>query len=93
MSGIGRRKTIKSVVILIPAAMYHIVRLSRQCGARLGTKVLTGLQANDTRMDWATFHETEKHMMTIDARCSQGAMKIRLYWRSRLILTQQSDQM
>lgn len=92
-SGIGRRKTIKSVVMLIPAAMYQIVRLSRQRGARLGMKALTGLQANDTRMDCATFHETEKHMMMIDARWIQVAMKIRLYWRSRLILTQQRDQM
>lgn len=83
----------KSVVMLIPAAMYQMVRLSRQCGARLGIKALTGLHANDTRIDCAIFQETEKQIMIIDTRCNQAAMKMRLYWRSKLILTQQSDQM
>lgn len=79
MSGIGRRKTMKSVVMLIPAAIYQIVKLSRQRGARLGMKTLTGLQAKETRMDWQMFHVTEKQMIISDTRCSQGAMKIRLY--------------
>lgn len=83
----------KSVVMLIPAAIYQIVKLSRHFGARLGMKTLTGLQAKETRMDCAIFHETEKQMMMSDTRCSQAAMNMRRYWRSRLILTQQRDQM
>lgn len=93
MSGIGSAKTIKSVVILMPAAMYQIRRLSRHLLAMLGYIWLSGTQPNETRMDWTIFHVQAKVMMQSDVRCSHTAGKMRRYWSKRLTLTRHNAQM
>lgn len=93
MSGIGRRNTTKSVVMLIPAAMYQTVKLSKQLCAIEGYRTLIGVQANATRKDWMIFQVTAKPMMQYAARCSHTARKMRWYWSRRLTLTKQSAQM
>lgn len=93
MSGIGSAKTMKSVVMLMPAAMYQIVRLSIHVLAMEGKSWLMGTQPNETRMDWTMFHVQAKAMMQNDVRCSHTAGKMRRYWSKRLTLTRQRAQM
>lgn len=92
-SGIGIRKTIKSVTILMAAAMYHIVRLSRHLSAKLGCRMVIGTQARVTRADCTMFQTRAKPMIQTDARCSHRATKMRRYCKSRLILTRHKAQM
>lgn len=92
IAGNGKIKTQKSVVMLNPAAMYHIVKLSKQRLARLGTKRDTGMQAKTAKTDWITFQMHAKKIRASDARRRITPLKTRRYCSSRAILTMQSDQ-
>ena len=88
----GRINTQKSVVMFSAAAMYHIVRLSRQLWVRLGMKTDAGMQAKLIKTDWITFQMLANKIRANDTRLIITPLKTRRYCSSRAILTIQSDQ-